>query len=119
MMVTKGKSNKRMNDDSPVACGSVLVNLMVNPPDDDSSMSSGIGSVLGNLMVCPPDVESPLACGSVLITMHKKGIRKGPLGYLLQEPAEEARLIKDDPSLQESRHRRRRDLSCCGPSERG
>ncbi|XP_058236577.1 uncharacterized protein LOC131346866 [Hemibagrus wyckioides] len=41
--------------------------------------------------------------------MHKKAVffpgcvkvvfRKGPLGYLLQEPTEEARLIKDNPSL--------------------
>ncbi|KAG7334445.1 hypothetical protein KOW79_002852 [Hemibagrus wyckioides] len=44
-----------------------------------------------------------------VIIMHKKAVffpgcvkvvfRKGPLGYLLQEPTEEARLIKDNPSL--------------------
>lgn len=43
--------------------------------------------------------------------MHKKAVfspgcvkvvfRKGPLGYLLQEPTEEARRIKDNPSLQD------------------
>jgi len=27
--------------------------------------------------------------------------RKGPLGYLLQDPTNEARLIKDNPSLQD------------------
>ncbi|XP_060721098.1 uncharacterized protein LOC132842439 [Tachysurus vachellii] len=45
------------------------------------------------------------------VTMHKKSVffpgcikvvfRKGPLGYLLQEPTEEARVISDNPALQD------------------
>ncbi|XP_058271136.1 uncharacterized protein LOC131368919 isoform X1 [Hemibagrus wyckioides] len=42
--------------------------------------------------------------------MHKKGFRKGPLGYLLQEPTEEAGLIKDDPSLQDKSAPKKEDL---------
>ncbi|KAG7321022.1 hypothetical protein KOW79_015437 [Hemibagrus wyckioides] len=42
--------------------------------------------------------------------MHKKGFRKGPLGYLLQEPTKEARLIKDDPSLQDKSATKKEDL---------
>ena len=36
--------------------------------------------------------------------------RKGPLGFLLQDPSAEARRIKDDPSLQDKSAPMREDL---------
>lgn len=36
--------------------------------------------------------------------------RKGPLGFLLQEPSKEARRIKDDPTLQDKSAPIRQDL---------
>ncbi|MGL4646002.1 MAG: hypothetical protein ACRCVL_02595, partial [Cetobacterium sp.] len=52
--------------------------------------------------------------------MHKKSVffpgclkvvfRKGTLGYLLQEPTEEARVIKDNPSLQDKSAPKKEEL---------
>ncbi|XP_060749159.1 uncharacterized protein LOC132861576 [Tachysurus vachellii] len=52
--------------------------------------------------------------------MHKKSVfcpgcikvvfRKGPLGYLLQDPTEEARVIKDNPALQDKSAPKKEEL---------
>ncbi|KAK3510549.1 hypothetical protein QTP70_009883 [Hemibagrus guttatus] len=49
-----------------------------------------------------PKRRSPCTKKAVFFTGYFKVLfHKGPLGYLLQEPTEEARLIKDNPSLQD------------------
>ena len=49
--------------------------------------------------------------------------RKGPLGYLRQDPTDAAKLVKDNPSLQDrsapvKEELVRKKCSHCGPSER-
>lgn len=39
--------------------------------------------------------------GSFLPGRAKVAFRKGPLGYLLQEPTDQARVIKNNPSLKD------------------